>query len=162
LCADPEKRWKKEVKTFEETERETKPEISPAGQSATSSMRRLFSPFVVVALFMSSLPSTSAFTAKKCDPAFKAKEESPPRGSASSSASSAPSQSIVGQPHSGQQHQHKPLHSTANHYAFAPAVVYYQVPAEDNLDDEVVVSYATALISCAVTLAIGFGLGYGT
>lgn len=118
--------------------------------------------FVVLALFMSSLPSTSAFTTKKCEPAFKAKEDSAPRGSASSSASSAPSQSIVGQHHPGQQHQHKQLHSAANHYAFAPAVVYYQVPAEENFDDEVVVGYATALISCALTLAIGFGLGYGT
>lgn len=146
-----------------EKEREIKPELFPQRATSVAPTMRLFPPFVVAALLMSSLPSTVAFTTKKCDPAFKSKEDSPPRGSASSPTSSAPSQSIVGQPHSsGQQYQHKQLHSTANHYAFAPAVVYYQVPSEDNLDDEVVVSYATALISCAITLAIGFGLGYGT
>lgn len=52
-------------------------------------------------------------------------------------------------------------------FAFAPASVpavymasqQHQVASED---DEVVIGYSVAIISCAISLALGFGLGYGT
>ena len=32
----------------------------------------------------------------------------------------------------------------------------------DDVEDEVVIGYSVAIISCAISLALGFGLGYGT
>jgi hypothetical protein len=44
-------------------------------------------------------------------------------------------------------------------FAFAPYVVPY-VHAEG--EDDMAIGYGTAIASCVVSLALGFGLGYGT
>jgi hypothetical protein len=46
-------------------------------------------------------------------------------------------------------------------FAFAPYVVQY-VHAEGSLEDDMAIGYGTAIASCIVSLALGFGLGYGT
>lgn len=58
---------------------------------------------------------------------------------------------------------HQSTAKASTTYAFAPAISYAEVKYEtDDVDDEVVIGYATALISCVLSIAIGFGLGYGT
>ena len=49
-------------------------------------------------------------------------------------------------------------------FAFAPAVAYTYSSAhhDDSLDDEELIGYGTALFTCFLSLALGFGLGYGT
>ena len=62
-----------------------------------------------------------------------------------------------------------PVSSPSKSYAFAPTTTTATTNAalesyqeHDDYDDEVVVGYTTAVISCALSLVLGFGLGYGT
>ena len=95
-------------------------------------------------LLLATLDNAAAFTTKKREPtrtAFKAlnkKEESPASGSTATVATAS---------------------GNAAALAFAPYVAYDLSQEED---DEVVIGYGTAIISCALSLALGFGLGYGT
>jgi hypothetical protein len=50
-----------------------------------------------------------------------------------------------------------------NKFAFAPGATPVQHVAHYyEQDDELDVSYSVALVSCMLSLALGFGLGYGT
>jgi hypothetical protein len=102
--------------------------------------------------FLAVLGTSSAYTTKKREqrrPAFKASSVTKEETTApTSNAAPAPSGLPV---------------------AFAPAVAYAYAHAhahasyhEDSLDDEELIGYTTAFISCFLSLAIGFGLGYGT
>jgi len=96
-------------------------------------------------LLLGTLNNAVAFTTKKREPtrtAFKAlnkKEDSPSSGSNTVTAATASGNAAA--------------------LAFAPYVAYDLSQEED---DEAVIGYGTAIISCALSLALGFGLGYGT
>lgn len=109
-----------------------------------------FLPLFVLILAVLDSTSCFAYTTKKREqrrPAFKASSSvtSKDEGGAS------PSPTTVGVP------------ATAA-FAFAPAVAHtaYASAHEDALDDEELIGYGTALITCFLSLALGFGLGYGT
>lgn len=50
--------------------------------------------------------------------------------------------------------------STSNTAALAVAPTLSH--EDEVMDEDIVIGYGTALISCALSLALGFGLGYGT
>ena len=112
-----------------------------------SNMRVVRLLLLVLALLVSSL----AYTAKKQEqrrPAFKAS----PMATKEEPASGTKAVSTSG--------------NTAA-FGFPPAAVAYTSifhyqQEEDGLEDEELIGYGTALISCVLSLAIGFGLGYGT
>lgn len=86
---------------------------------------------------------SDAFTTKKRErrPAFKSAPVSMEEQTASTSAAG----SAGG-----------PLFAMPSH-SMAPALMHPEA-AEDELD----IGYGTALVSCMLSLALGFGLGYGT
>lgn len=88
---------------------------------------------------------SDAFTTKKRErrPAFKSAPVSMEEQTASASASATGSGG-------------GPLFAMPPH-SMAPALMHPQ-DAEDELD----IGYGTALVSCMLSLALGFGLGYGT
>ena len=65
------------------------------------------------------------------------------------------------QPPHPSHHNHNNLGNTK--FAFAPgATPVQQVAQYYEQEDEFDVSYSVALVSCMLSLALGFGLGYGT
>jgi hypothetical protein len=64
--------------------------------------------------------------------------------------------------------QQAPSATTSNNngpmmFAFPPGTMAAAVPVHNyEVEDEVDVSYGAALVSCVLSLALGFGLGYGT
>ena len=101
-------------------------------------------------LALLSLTRASAYTAKKREqrrPAFgatsvtsAAKEET--TAAATSAASGGNTAAFTSAPGVG--------------YAAAP---YHQI---EELEEEELIGYGTAIVSCVLSLALGFGLGYGT
>jgi len=61
--------------------------------------------------------------------------------------------------------EHVTASATASHHSHNPAAFGFAasvVPYEADLDDDIAVGYGTAIVSCVISLALGFGLGYGT
>jgi hypothetical protein len=132
---------------------------------------------VLVLVLATFLQDASAFSAKKHEkyeptrPAFKApapgKQSKSKEVAVESSSSSPPPPCAAAA-----------AASPPNTLAFAPAMAYtavhysqqqaaaaaYYAPAQDDYldDDTMVIGYTTAIISCTLSLALGFGLGYGT
>jgi hypothetical protein len=57
--------------------------------------------------------------------------------------------------------EHTPAAGPTTRFALPPSAAMLQQHGE-SLDEEIDVSYGTALVTCVLSLALGFGLGYGT
>ena len=107
---------------------------------------------LLVVLLLSNLDGADAFTTKKSDRkhhTFSGTEAS--SGSKTEVHAKRPQQpAFVGPPHPQQQQQQQ--QQVAEYYEYSWL--------ED--DDEMEISITTALVSCVLTMALGFGIGYGT
>ena len=132
---------------------------SPSDMKGFVALLRMMRVIMVLAVL---LGGTSAFTTNKQDRkhlAYKVgpttREESAPRTSSE----------LHQQP--TQKDHHAPTTTAAfgvNYAAQAAVAVHgpYYFTQEDDDDDENLIGFGTALVSCFVSLALGFGLGYGT
>jgi len=107
-------------------------------------MRRPTATFVLLLVLVA---SAQAFTTKKHH------DKTRPAFAGSNPPAPAPPQSTTTQ-------------TQATAFAFAPSghstAPQYSPTNYEEMEEEVVIGYATAIISCAISLALGFGLGYGT
>jgi hypothetical protein len=121
--------------------------FTPAGKPSAGVMRGLL---LFVVFLLITLGRSTAFTTKKREPTRRAfKSASVNNNMKEEAAAASPTTAAAAGGNSAA-------------FAFAHrAAVAHGMP-HDDLDEEVVIGYATALISCALSLALGFGLGYGT
>lgn len=97
-------------------------------------------------LLFVALNGATAFTAKKREPTRRAFK-------AASSVTREETATVPSTPTST---------TGSNTAAFVYVTQAPVVPYEGDLDDDIAVGYGTAIVSCVISLALGFGLGYGT
>lgn len=114
--------------------------------------------FFLILLVCIHFQEAAAFTTQKREPsrvAFQTSSRNSKEDSAAAAPGPAPAATTRGAGSS----------SNTAAFAFAPAQQvqrYAEYYAGEELDDELVIGYGTALVSCILSVALGFGLGYGT
>lgn len=104
--------------------------------------------FKVVVLVLATLHGSSAFTTKKRDTKRPAFQVLPANGV-----------SVKEQQQGAARMEDSAQAHPAPAFAFAGQMVPVKVV---EAEDDVAVGYATGLVACVVSLALGFSLGYGT
>ena len=99
-------------------------------------------------LFLLLVSSAAAFTTKKIDPRTRPH----PAFKTSATVAKEPKDDATPAPVPG------PAFARTNTAASMAPAVYH----EDDEDDDELIGYGTALVSCVISLALGFTLGYGT